>query len=161
MKLKKGMITEEANGEFVAVATGEASKSFNGLIRNNATADFIFRQLETDKTETQIVDAMLEKYDLPLYRRPNGKYVLHRILKVRKNDYIICGDNRIRRETVPHEWIIGVVSGYYKGKKFISVKDRKYLLYVHIWCDFYYVRAALLWLKSAPARIKRKLKRKG
>lgn len=28
MKLKKGMITEEANGEFVAVATGEASKSF-------------------------------------------------------------------------------------------------------------------------------------
>ena len=64
MKLKKGMITEEANGEFVAVATGEASKSFNGLIRNNATADFIFRQLETDKTEAQIVDAMLEKYDV-------------------------------------------------------------------------------------------------
>lgn len=106
-------------------------------------------------------DGLLKKYDLPLYRRPNGKYVLHRILKVRKNDYIICGDNRIRRETVPREWIIGVVSGYYKGKKFISVKDRKYLLYVHIWCDFYYVRAALLWLKSAPARIKRKLKRKG
>ena len=106
-------------------------------------------------------DGLLNKYDLPLYRRPNGKYVLHRILKVRKNDYIICGDNRIRRETVPHEWIIGVVSGYYKGKKFISVKDRKYLLYVHIWCDFYYVRAALLWLKSTLARIKRKLKRKG
>lgn len=106
-------------------------------------------------------DGLLKKYDLPLYRRPNGKYVLHRILKVRKNDYIICGDNRIRRETVPHEWIIGVVSGYYKGKKFISVKDRKYLLYVHIWCDFYYFRAALLWLKSTLARIKRKLKRKG
>lgn len=106
-------------------------------------------------------DGLLKKYDLPLYRRPNGKYVLHRILKVRKNDYIICGDNRIRRETVPHEWIIGVVSGYYKGKKFISIKDRKYLLYVHIWCDFYYVRAALLWLKSTLARIKRKLKRKG
>ena len=106
-------------------------------------------------------DGLLKKYDLPLYRRPNGKYVLHRILKVRKNDYIICGDNRTRRETVPREWIIGVVSGYYKGKKFISVKDRKYLLYVHIWCDFYYVRAALLWLKSTPARIKRKLKRKG
>ena len=106
-------------------------------------------------------DGLLKKYDLPLYRRPNGKYVLPGILKVRKNDYIICGDNRIRRETVPHEWIIGVVSGYYKGKKFISVKDRKYLLYVHIWCDFYYVRAALLWLKSTLARIKRKLKRKG
>ena len=33
-------------------------------------------------------DGLLKKYDLPLYRRPNGKYVLHRILKVRKNDYI-------------------------------------------------------------------------
>ena len=49
-------------------------------------------------------DGLLKKYDLPLYRRPNGKYVLHRILKVRKNDYIICGDNRIRRETVPESW---------------------------------------------------------
>ena len=29
----------------------------------------------------------LKKYDIPLYRRDSGQYVLHRILKVRRNDY--------------------------------------------------------------------------
>ena len=32
----------------------------------------------------------LKKYDVPLYRRDSGQYVLHRILEVRKNDYVIC-----------------------------------------------------------------------
>ena len=31
----------------------------------------------------------LKKYDVPLYIRPDGMYVLHRILRVRKNDYVI------------------------------------------------------------------------
>ena len=28
----------------------------------------------------------------------SGRYVLYRILKVRENDYVICGDNRYRKE---------------------------------------------------------------
>ena len=31
------------------------------------------------------VHGRLKRYDLPLYRRPDGKYVLHRILHVKKN----------------------------------------------------------------------------
>ena len=49
----------------MVVATGEAGKSFNGLIRNNDTANFIFQQLMNDTTEEKIVDAMLEQYDAP------------------------------------------------------------------------------------------------
>ena len=44
-------------------------------------------------------EGRLRKYDVPLYRRDSGQYVLHRILKVRENDYVICGDNRWRCET--------------------------------------------------------------
>ena len=94
----------------------------------------------------------LKRYDLPLYRRPNGKYVLHRILKVKKDYYITCGDNRYHREKVPKEWIVGVASGYYKNGKFIPEKNFKYRLYVHIWCDFFYIRAGLIFIKN---RIKR------
>ena len=36
----------------------------------------------------------LKKYDVPLYKRDSGQYVLHRIFQVRKHDYVICGDNR-------------------------------------------------------------------
>lgn len=64
MKLKNGVIMEKAGDGFIAVATGDASKSFNGFIRNNKTADFIFRQLTEEKTEAQLVEAILEKYDV-------------------------------------------------------------------------------------------------
>ena len=64
MKLKAGIIMEKAGDGFIAVATGEASRSFNGFIRNNKTADFIFRQLVEERTEEQLVEALLEKYDV-------------------------------------------------------------------------------------------------
>ena len=65
MKLKKGMITDSSGGEHIAVATGEASLVFNGLIRNNGTAHFLFRQLMKDTTEEKLVNALLAKYEVP------------------------------------------------------------------------------------------------
>lgn len=64
MKLKNGIITDNSNGEFIAIATGEASRVFNGLIKNNATANFLFEQLMSDTTEEKLVYSMLEKYDV-------------------------------------------------------------------------------------------------
>lgn len=75
-------------------------------------------------------DGILRKHDLPLYKRPNGKYVLHRIIKVRKNDYIVCGDNRWKTEIVPHGWVIACATGYYKNGSFISVNDKGYCKYL-------------------------------
>ena len=40
----------------------------------------------------------LKKYDVPLYRRANGQFVLHRIVAVRKDGYVLCGDNQYERE---------------------------------------------------------------
>ena len=31
----------------------------------------------------------LKQYDVPLYRRDTGQYVLHRVLKVRERDYVL------------------------------------------------------------------------
>ena len=39
-----------------------------------------------------------KKGDVVLYRRPPDQYVLHRIIKVRPEDYVILGDNCINRE---------------------------------------------------------------
>ena len=47
MKLKNGIVTNSIDGESFAIATGEASKSFNGLIKNNPTAAYIFELLKT------------------------------------------------------------------------------------------------------------------
>lgn len=91
----------------------------------------------------------MRKYDAILYRRPNGKYIMHRILKVRKDDYILCGDNRWQRETgVQDDWILGVLTAVIRDGKEISVKDWRYRLYVHLWCDLFYLRGGILWLKG-------------
>jgi hypothetical protein len=90
-----------------------------------------------------------KKYEAILYRRPDGKYIMHRILKVRKDDYILCGDNRWQRETgVKDEWILGVLTAVIRDGKEISVKDWRYRLYVHLWCDLFYLRGGILWLKG-------------
>lgn len=102
------------------------------------------------------VNGRLKKYDVPLYKRDSGQYVLHRILKVRKNDYVICGDNRWGREYgIQDRHIIGVLTGIIRDGKEISVNDKKYKIYVHLWCDFFWIRAFILRTKHF---IKRRLK---
>ena len=94
------------------------------------------------------VSGRLKKYDVPLYKRDSGQYVLHRMMKVRADEYVICGDNRWQREYgISDRHIIGVLSGIVRDGKEISVNDKRYRLYVHLWCDFFYVRAFILMVK--------------
>ena len=102
----------------------------------------------------------LKKYDVPLYKRDSGQYVLHRILKVRKNDYVICGDNRYQREYgITDRHIIGVLTGVVRDGVTYSTSDWRYRIYLHLWCDFFYLRAMILWMKALPKRMIRKQKR--
>ncbi|MDD6620360.1 MAG: PqqD family protein [Eubacteriales bacterium] len=64
MKLKDGIVTNSIDGESFAIATGKAAKDFNGLIKNNPTAAFIFELLKKEQTEDSIVNAMLDKYEV-------------------------------------------------------------------------------------------------
>lgn len=101
----------------------------------------------------------LKRYDVPLYKRENGQYVLHRILKARKDDYVICGDNRWCREYgITDQQIIGILTAVVRDGKKLSVTDKKYRIYVHIWCDLFYIRAAVLWSRGMIQRIIRKWK---
>ena len=59
MKLKKGYILHTAGDEHLMVASGKAAKEFNGLVRSNETAQFLLEQLQKDRTEDQLVDALL------------------------------------------------------------------------------------------------------
>lgn len=102
-------------------------------------------------------EGRLKKYDAVLYKR-GGRYILHRILKVRKDDYVICGDHNWRREYgIKDDQIIGVLTAFVRDGVETPVTDKRYLAYVHLWCDLYYIRAAILWGKSLLWRIKRKL----
>ena len=65
MKLNKDIMLGNIDGKDFAIATGNLSKSFNGIINNNPTVNYIFTLLKTEQTEDSIVAAMLKKYDAP------------------------------------------------------------------------------------------------
>ncbi|MCQ2459110.1 MAG: S24/S26 family peptidase [Ruminococcus sp.] len=99
------------------------------------------------------VNGRLKKYDVPLYKRDSGQYVLHRILKVRGHDYVICGDNCYNREYgITDSHIIGVLTAFVRDGKEISVDNKLYKLYVHLWCDFFPVRYIILRTRSIIKR---------
>lgn len=64
MKLKDGVIITEANGEYVAVAAGDAGRDFNGMIRMNKTAAFIMEKMQEEIDEDGLVQALCDKYDV-------------------------------------------------------------------------------------------------
>lgn len=76
----------------------------------------------------------LKKGDLPLYRRENGAFVLHRVVGFDKNgNYIMCGDNQFLKEyNIEHSQIIGVVSEITRNGNTFSVDSKKYDLYVKL-----------------------------
>ena len=104
------------------------------------------------------VHGRLKKYDVPLYKRDSGQYVLHRILKVRSDDYVICGDNRSEKEYgITDRHIIGVLTGIVRNGRTVSVKDKRYRLYVHLWCDLFPLRAFAI---RAVSKVKYELRKK-
>lgn len=62
MKLKDGFVTHEMGGQQIMVATGSAN--FAGMVRSNPTAGFIVECLKESVTREQIIEKMLEKYDV-------------------------------------------------------------------------------------------------
>lgn len=62
-------------------------------------------------TLTRTPEENLKKYDIIFYRRTNGQFVLHRIIKVCKDGtFVLCGDNQLQYETgIRHDQVIGVV----------------------------------------------------
>ena len=110
-----------------------------------------------NRKSTVVIEAKqdrLKKYDVALYRRPTGEYVLHRVLKVLDGAYLICGDNRVWKERVPEGWVIGVMTGYYADERdcYLPCGSESYRVYLKTLPSRY----ARLWLRALPGRIRRK-----
>ncbi len=64
MKRLDGFVTREIGGKLVAVAVGERTKTFNGMITLNGTAALLWDALEKDRTEDSLVEALMEKFEV-------------------------------------------------------------------------------------------------
>lgn len=98
----------------------------------------------------------LKVNDVVLFLRPNGDYVLHRIVKVLGDKYVIRGDNALQNEPVHEKQILGVMVGFFadESDKFTECDDPKYLRYVSTVPLRYFYRRT----RAFCGRVIRKLK---
>lgn len=98
-----------------------------------------------------------KKYDVALYRRPPKSYVLHRVVEVREDDYVILGDNCINKEYgIRDEDIIGVMTSFVRNGKEYSVNHKGYQLYARVWYLLYPLRKLWVRCKGICGRILKK-----
>ena len=101
----------------------------------------------------------IKKYDCVLYyRKSSGKYVLHRVIKVKDENLVICGDNQWQKEYgIKEEDIIAVLDGFYKKEKYITIDKFSYKLYYHFRVFFRPFRMIKSKVRSFLSKIKHKI----
>lgn len=104
-------------------------------------------------------EGRLKKYDVPLYKR-GSNYVLHRIIEVRPDSYVICGDNCEQKEYgITDEQILGVLTGFYRNSKQVNMDGWGYKLYARIWCKTLPIRRLRGRARRAASKVWRYIKK--
>ena len=89
------------------------------------------------RTNNVVIKPIFEKLkpnDVILCKRDNGAYILHRIIKIKGDKYFLRGDNQYRLDkTITDKNILGVMVGFYKKEKYISVNSFGYKFYSIFW----------------------------
>lgn len=134
MKTKNIKIST-SDEKFYCFLTEKLDEGVNVTI--TITGDSMF-PLWRHKRDTAILtncdNIALKKYDIPLYRRATGQYVMHRIIKVNTNSYNLCGDAQTQVEyNVPKESIIAVVRAFTRKGKTYKCDNLIVKAYSTIW----------------------------
>ena len=139
-----------------AVSLNDISPLLLGLINEGIDVTFtvtgcsmspLWRNLRDSVVLTGCDPLTLKKGQVPLFKRENGQYVLHRIIRVNKNSYDMLGDNQTEIERgVPKSAVLCVVKGFNRKGKYYSCDSRLYRLYVFAWVNFRHLRRFMLSL---------------
>ena len=64
MKIKDGYMLREVANTYVAVPIGKAALDFSGVVTLNGTGTFLWKMLSKEKTEQELLDLLLEEYEI-------------------------------------------------------------------------------------------------
>lgn len=123
------------------------------MLENGGTVDFNPRgtsMLPTLRNDGDRVvlkkNDKLKKYDLPLYLRDNGQFVLHRVHRVNSDGtYNMCGDNQWHiEENIRPDQIIGTVIKINRNGIVFSTNNLIYRFYVILWVTIRPIRRIII-----------------
>jgi hypothetical protein len=95
--------------------------------------------------------------DIVLYRRDNGKFVLHRIIRVTPEGYLISGDNQYELEEVSRRQMLAVVGGFTRKGRSHTLREPGYRLYRWAWVKLFWLRKPYIKLRRRLGRVYRRL----
>lgn len=122
-------------------------------ININGTSMLPLLKAGRDTVTLSPVTGNLKKYDIPLFQRADGAYVLHRIIKAGDGIYTVCGDNQWKKETgITQAQIIAAVSEIKRGGRTVSVDSFGYKLYCRVWHLLFPVRKYIVKAKGKLAK---------
>lgn len=64
MKISKEFAMREIAGNFIVIPVGEKTVNFNAMITLNETGAFLWKQLEEEKDKQELLNLMLEEYEV-------------------------------------------------------------------------------------------------
>lgn len=101
------------------------------------------------------VSTRLKRFDVPLYRRGND-YVLHRVIRVLPDGYLIRGDNCIKTERdVTDDDIVGVLTSFFRKGHPVNMEGVRYRAYVRGWHALFPLRYVAMRARQGAGRVKR------
>jgi hypothetical protein len=112
-----------------------------------------------NRRDTVVVQAKTERLkplDVALYKRGDA-YVLHRVIAVKEGGYIIRGDNCYSDENIPEDWVIGVLTEFFRKGKHVLCTDEKYLKYAQNRVKTYKTRRFFVMIKCKAKAVVKKI----
>ncbi len=64
MKIKEGFILRQIAGEDIVVPIGNNIADFNGVIRLNESAAFLWRELQSETSKNDLVNKLKSEYEI-------------------------------------------------------------------------------------------------
>ena len=96
--------------------------------------------------------SQLKAGDVILYRRDNGHYVLHRIIK-KGNPMICCGDNQWQKEQVHSQQLIAVVTSFERAGVRHQLAEKGYRCYTWAMVALFFLRRPYIALRRFAGRV--------
>ncbi|HNZ50736.1 MAG TPA: S24/S26 family peptidase [Bacilli bacterium] len=91
-----------------------------------------YRHQETSVCLEKITKA-LKRFDVVFYQNFNGQYLLHRIIAIKNQSFIICGDALTKKEYLDKEQLIAKVKYHERKEKITCENSCWYRGFVKMW----------------------------
>ena len=98
----------------------------------------------------------LRQGDVILYRRTDGRYVLHRVVRFLDGELLCCGDHQWQGERIERAQVAAVAEARCRNGRWQPLDQGRLWLCGLLWAKAFPLRRPLLRLRRAAGRLRRR-----